>query len=184
MKDHRCWADGSQALHRKAIDEMLSKVTQDPTRSAQSVYEEVRNSFTQNMEAEEKLLFLSNFPTFKDFQTRMYRKRRELIPPNPKTMIDLDVHLPMFQYNRDETVVKGDQVLSDGRRVVVFTSNSKVTSSVFVPVVFVLLPDKKRESYDAMFSMLAEILESQGLEMSVTYFMSGTILFQLNVIRK
>ena len=111
-----------------------------------------------------------------EFQTRMYRKRRELIPPNPKTMIDLDVHLPMFQYNRDETIVKGDQVLSDGRRVVVFTSNAhlkllskteevladgtfrttprpwkqsfiisaKVTSSVFVPVVFVLLPDKKR----------------------------------------
>ena len=104
----------------------------------------------------------------------MYR----LIPPNPKTMIDLDVHLPMFQYNRDETVVKGDQVLSDGRRVAVFTSNAhlkllskteevladgtfrttprpwkqsfiisaKVTSSVFVPVVFVLLPDKKRKA--------------------------------------
>ena len=51
LKDHRCWADGSQAHHRKALDEMLSKVTQDPTRSAQSVYEEVRNSFTQNMEA-------------------------------------------------------------------------------------------------------------------------------------
>ena len=124
LKDHRCWADGSQALHRKAMNEMLLKVTQDPTRSAQSVYEEVRNSFTQNMEAEEKLLFLSNFPTFIEFQTRMYRKRRELIPPNPKTMIDFDVHLPMFQYNRDETIVKGDQVLSDGRRVVVFTSNA------------------------------------------------------------
>ena len=39
-------------------------------------------------------------------------------------MIDLDVHLPMFQYNRDETIVKGDQVLSDGRRVAVFTSNA------------------------------------------------------------
>ena len=124
LKDHRCWADGSQAHHRKALDEMLSKVTQDPTRSAQSVYEEVRNSFTQNMEAEEKLLFLSNFPTFIEFKTRMYRKRCELIPPNPKTMIDLDVHLPMFQYNRDETIVKGDQVLSDGRRVAVFTSNA------------------------------------------------------------
>ena len=45
------------------------------------------------MEAEEKLLFLSNFPTFRQFQNQMYRKRRELIPPNPKTTIDLDVHL-------------------------------------------------------------------------------------------
>ena len=38
-------------------------------------------------------------------------------------MIDLDVHLPMFQYNRDETVVKGDQVLSDGRRVALLKMN-------------------------------------------------------------
>ena len=140
--------------------------------------------------------------------------RKELIPPNLKTMIDLNVELPMFQYSRDETVVKGDQVLTDGRRVILFTTNAhlkllskseevladgtfrttprpwkqnfiisaKVTSSVFVPVVFVLLPDKKRDSYDAMFSLLAEILESQGLEMSATYFMSGTILFQLNFV--
>ena len=120
----------------------------------------------------------------------------------------------MFQCSRDETVVKGDQVLTDGRRVILFTTNAhlkllskseevladgtfrttprpwkqnfiisaKVTSSVFVPVVFVLLPDKKRDSYDAMFSLLAEILESQGLEMSAMYFMSGTILFQLNFV--
>ena len=139
----------------------------------------------------------------------MYKERRKLIPPNPKTMTDLNVDLPMFQYTKDESVVKGDQVLSDGRRVVLFTTNAhlkllskteeiladgtfritpppwkqsfiisaKVTSDVFVPVVFVLLPDKKRESYDSMFSMLAEILESQGLKMSATYFMSGKIQF-------
>ena len=209
MKDHSCWADGNQALTRKAKDEMLSKVTQDPTRSALSVYEEVRNSFTENMAPEEKFLFLSTFPTFNLFHHLLYRKRRELIPPNPKTMIELNVDLPMFQYSSDETVVKGDQVLSDGRRVVLFTTNAhlktlskteevladgtfritpppwkqcfiisaKVTADVFVPVVFVLLPDKKRESYDSMFSMLAEILESQGLEMSATYFMSGKIQF-------
>ena len=183
LDDHSCWADGNQALHRKARDEMLSKVTQDPTRSAQLVYEEVRNSFTENMESEEKFLFLSNFPTFKEFHTILYRKRLELIPPNPKTMIDLNVDLPMFQYSRDETVVKGDQVLTRPRPWKQnFIISAKVTSSVFVPVVFVLLPDKKRDSYDAMFSLLAEILESQGLEMSATYFMSGTILFQLNFV--
>ena len=152
---------------------MLSKVTQDPTRSAQLVYEEVRNSFTENMESEEKFLFLSNFPTFKEFHTILYRKRLEFIPPNPKTMIDLNVDLPMLQYSRNETVVKGDQVLTDGRRVILFTTNAhlKLLSKseevladgtspvetkllcVFVPVVFVLLPDKKRNSYDAMFSI-------------------------------
>ena len=47
-----------------------------------------------------------------------------------------------------------------------------VSDDVFVPVVFTLLPDKKRESYDAMFSLLKENLECRGLEMSATYFMS------------
>ena len=47
---------------------------------------------------------------------------------------------------------------------------------MFIPVVFVLLPDKKRDSYDAMFSMLAECLESRDLQLSATYFMSGTFL--------
>ena len=124
LKDHSCWADGNQALHRKARDEMLSKVIEDPTRSALSVYEEVRNSFTQNMESENKLLFLSTFPTYREIQFQMYKERRKLIPPNPKTMTDLNVDLPMFQYTKDESVVKGDQVLSDGRRVVLFTTNA------------------------------------------------------------
>ena len=62
LKDHSCWADGNQALHRKARDEMLSKVTQDPTRSAQLVYEEVRNSFTENMESEKKILVSFKLP--------------------------------------------------------------------------------------------------------------------------
>ena len=122
-------------------------------------------------------------------------------------MTDLKLDLPLFQYSQDESVVKGDQVLDDGRRVVMFTTNVhlkylakseqvladgtfritpkpwkqtfiisvQVTSGVFIPVVFVLLLDKKRDSYDAMFSMLADLLESQNLQLSATYFMSGTI---------
>ena len=122
-------------------------------------------------------------------------------------MTDLKLDLPLFQYSQDESVVKGDQVLDDGRRVVMFTTNVhlkylakseqvlaegtfwitpklwkqtfiisvQVTSGVFIPVVFVLLPDKKRDSYDAMFSMLADLLESQNLQLSATYFMSGMI---------
>ena len=180
-------------------------VEQNPSRSAVQIYEEVRNSFTQNMQSEEKVLFLSSFPTFRDFQTILYRKRRELIPPNPKVMTDLNVDLPIFQYSKEETVLKGDQVLSDGRRIVMFSTNyhlklfakaeevladgtfrttpppwkqsfiisSKVTSNVFVPCIFILLPDKKRESYDAMFSMIAKNLECRGLQLSATYFMSG-----------
>ena len=42
----------------------------------------------------------------------------------------------------------------------------EVSSGVFVPVCFCLLPDKKKESYQVMFSLLKECLESSGLELS------------------
>ena len=97
-------------------------------------------------------------------------------------MTDLRVDLDLFNYKKDEVVIKGNQVLSDGRIIIMFSSNghleilaranqvlgdstprlwtqtfiisAQVTSSVFVPVVFCLLPDKKHESYDVMFSLL------------------------------
>ena len=64
-KDHSCWADGHQVLIRKAREEMISKVEQYPSRSTVQIYEEVRNSFTHNMESDEKMLFLSHFPKFR-----------------------------------------------------------------------------------------------------------------------
>ena len=59
-------------------------------------------------------------------RTEMFTKiteTRELILPNPQRMTDLKLALPLFQYSQDESVVKGDQVLDDGRQVVMFTTN-------------------------------------------------------------
>ena len=110
----------------------------------------------------------------------------------------------MFLTKKGENVVKAEQVLSDGRRVLLFTTDAhlkilarafqilgdgtfritpalwcqtfiisaEVTTGVFVPVVFALLPDKKRESYDAMFGLLREALETLGKELSASFFMS------------
>ena len=98
----------------------------------------------------------------------------------------------------------GDIQLSDGRRVLLFSSdahlkilaragqilqdatfritpslwtqtfiiNASVTSSTFIPTVIALLPDKKRDTYDAMFGSLKENLEARGLELSARYMMS------------
>ena len=102
---------------------MFLKIDQDPSRSINQIYEEVRNSTTQTMTTQEKQSFLSVFPSFRQIQAKLYRKRRELIPPNPKRMTDLKLDLPLFQYSQEKTVVKGDQVLDDRRRVVLFTTN-------------------------------------------------------------
>ena len=38
-------------------------------------------------------------------------------------MTDLKVDLKLFRYNNEECVIKGDQVFSNGRRVVMYTTN-------------------------------------------------------------
>ena len=53
-----------------------------------------------------------------------------------------------------------------------FVISVQVQDSVFAPVAFCLLPDKKRGSYDAMFSMLKEALELRGLSLSGQWFMA------------
>ena len=68
------------------------------------------------MDSNSKFLFLQDFPTFLNIRTILARKRREVIPAEPKVMSEIDLTLPVFLYKDGESVVKGEQVLSDGRR--------------------------------------------------------------------
>ena len=96
---------------------MCSMVLNDPMRSLQEIYEEVRNRCTEDMDANAKLLFLQDFPTYIDIKTILVRKRREVIPSDPKVMTDINLSLPVFLYKDGESVVKGEEVLSDGLRI-------------------------------------------------------------------
>ena len=119
-------------------------------------------------------------------------------------MTDIDVNLPIFFNKEGENIVKADQVLSDGWRIIMFSTNdhlrilarakqilgdgtfritpglwcqtfiisAEVSQGSFVPVAFCLLPDKKKESYQCMFSLLREAPECLGLELSASFFMS------------
>ena len=187
---------------------MFKKVDQDPSRSINKIYEEVRVSFTENLDGDEKLLFLQKFPPLRNIAPHLYARRREYIPADPKTQEEFDVNLEMFNYEEGKGVCIGDIQLSDGRRVLLFSSdahlkilaragqilqdatfkitpslwtqtfiiNASVTSSTFIPTVIALLPDKKRETYNAMFGSLKENLESRGLELSARYMIVCTIL--------
>ena len=204
ISEHTCWVSSNRQLIEKAKQEMNQMVLNEPTRSLQEIYELVRQRFTSEMDSNTKLMFLQDFPKFVDVKSTLLRKRREMIPPDPKHMCDIDTDLPVFLTKKGENVVKAEQVLSDGRRVLLFTTDAhlkilarafqilgdgtfritpalwcqtfiisaEVTTGVFVPVVFALLPDKKRESYDAMFGLLREALETLGKELSASFFMS------------
>ena len=78
-----------------------------------------------------------------------------------------------------ELLARAKQILGDGTFKITlrlwtqtFILQAQVCDKVFVPVAFCLLPDKKRRSYDSMFSLISEALKSQRLELSAEYFMS------------
>ena len=87
------------------------------------IYEVVRQQFTANMDSATKLLFLQDFPKYLDLKSALLSVRRQVIPPDPKLMTDIDVNLPIFLNKDGENIVKADQVLSDGRRIMMFSTN-------------------------------------------------------------
>ena len=66
---------------------------------------------------------MQDFPSYRSIQSGLYKKKQEKIPSEPKTMRDLRVDSEWFKFNRSEMVVKGDLLLEDGRRIVLFSSN-------------------------------------------------------------
>ena len=85
------------------------------------IFEVVRQNHTAQMDSHTKLLFLQEFPRFSDVKTTLLSMRRQVIPPDPKFMADIDVDLPVFLLHDGENIVKGDVLLSDGRRIILFT---------------------------------------------------------------
>ena len=121
IQDHKCWVSGNTKVIKEAKDLMYQMVLKEPTRSLIEIYEVVRQQYTANMDSATKLLFLQEFPRYLDMKTALLSVRRQVIPPDPKLMTDIDVSLPIFLYKEGENIVKADQVLSDGRRIIMFT---------------------------------------------------------------
>ena len=114
---------GNAKAIKEAKDLMYQMVLKEPTRSLIEIYEVVRQQYTANMDSATKLLFLQEFPRYLDMKTALLSVRRHVIPPDPKFMTDIDVSLPIFLYKEGENIVKADQVLSDGRRIIMFSTN-------------------------------------------------------------
>ena len=58
----------------------------------------------------------------KNKKSTLLAQRRKFIPPDPKVMIEINIDLPVFLTKAGENVIKGDQVLADGRRIILFTT--------------------------------------------------------------
>ena len=84
---HCCLPSGTEDLSSLCVKAMLSEVAANPTKPIPTIYKTVRSQFTQKMNLDEKLSFLSNLPSYKNTQTKLYKERRKFIPAAPASQV-------------------------------------------------------------------------------------------------
>ena len=50
-EEHKCWTTGFRVKIKEAVDEMVSKIKEDPTKKIPRVYEEATAKVTENLES-------------------------------------------------------------------------------------------------------------------------------------
>ena len=173
-EEHKCWDSGFRVKIKEAVEEMYSKIKEDPMRKMPRVYQEVTAKITENLDHEERCALLQEFPTYRAVQSRLYKKKYEFVPRDPEEMKDFDADLPWCTLSSGENFVKGDILLENGKSCFqlthcwrlldvtfkitpklwhqVFVISVQVTSEVCVPVAVFLLLDKMGISYSASTS--------------------------------
>ena len=83
-------------------------------------------------------------------------------------LISTDAHLEMIA--RAKTLLgDGTFKISPSTFIQVFIISCQVDENTFVPCLYAMIPDKKRDSYDTLFSMMKECLSRRGLSLSAQY---------------
>ena len=68
---------------------------------------------------------MQEYPSLQKVQATLYRERRCFVPPEPRTVQDLDFSGEMFLLDQsEESIIKGDTLISADKRVVLSLSTS------------------------------------------------------------
>ena len=70
----------------------------------------VTAKITENLDYDERYALLQEWPTFRAVQSRLYKKKYELVPRDPENMKDFDADLHCCNLSSGENIVKGDIV--------------------------------------------------------------------------
>ena len=107
---HKLGTSGFSLNIKEAVDEMYSQVKEYPTKKIPRVYQEVTAKITENLDYDERCALLQEWPTFRAVQSRLYKKKYELVPRDPENMKDFDADLHWCNLSSGENNVKGDIV--------------------------------------------------------------------------
>ena len=124
MRFQKCWDSGFRVKIKESVEEMYSKIKEDPMRKMPRVYQEVTAKITENLDHEERCALLQEFPTYRAVQSRLYKKKYEFVPRDPEEMKDFDADLPWCTLSSGENIVKGDILLENGKRIIMFSTNA------------------------------------------------------------
>ena len=123
-EEHKCWTTGFRVKIKEAVDEMVSKIKEDPTKKILRVYEEATAKVTENLDYDERCALLQDWPTYRAVQGRLYRKKYEFVPRDPENMKDFDADLPWCSLSSGENIVKGDILFENGKRIIMFSTDA------------------------------------------------------------
>ena len=123
--EHLCIRNGFENYIEKAVFTMYKMIHDDSEREVTEIYKTAREACYDQFSGSSKMSLMAQFPPFRSLQAKLYGERRCFIPANPKTQTDLDVKHDLFLYNKEskESMVKGDTILTNGKRIVFFSSN-------------------------------------------------------------
>ena len=122
-EDHKCWSSVFNVMIKEAVAEMLARVEEDPTQKIPRIYNEVRSKYTEKLDLDSRCSFLQDFPTYRNIQSRLYNKKYEFVPRDPVDMKDFDPDLPWCRLISGENIIKGDTLLENGKRILMFSTN-------------------------------------------------------------
>lgn len=107
---------------------MRKKVQVDPNKTIPQIYDKICKKSFKTLDQFGQTQLAQQFPSFRQVQSELYKERRCFIPPEPKTCADLDLGRDMFYLDEDhkETMIKGDTMLDDHRRVILISTDAQM----------------------------------------------------------
>ena len=159
------------------------------------IHQPVKRLYSEAFQDEDNLELVSATPSFAAVKSRLYNERRKLLPPlptsrasitlegswtqtvngNPFLLANDGVDEKILVFTTDENLTQlsqSQEVFVDGTFAVapslfaqMYTMHIRFLGQM-IPVVFALLPDKRRDTYNRLFDIVSRLCQERNLQFS------------------